>query len=41
MTYIVIKSKTVITAAIFHRALNAIAGISVLYIGAETTSLME
>jgi len=32
MTYIVIKSKSVITAAIFHGSLNAIAGISVLYL---------
>jgi membrane protease YdiL (CAAX protease family) len=32
MTYIVIKSKSVITAAIFHGTLNAIAGISILYI---------
>jgi membrane protease YdiL (CAAX protease family) len=32
MIYIVIKSKSVITAAIFHGALNAIAGIALLYI---------
>ena len=32
MTYIVIKSKSVITAAIFHGVLNAIAGIGVLYL---------
>ena len=32
MTYIVIKSKTMITAAIFHGSLNAIAGLSLLYI---------
>ena len=32
MTYIVIKSKSVITAAIFHGANNAIGGITALYI---------
>jgi len=32
MTYIVIKSKSVITAAIFHGAINAISGISILYL---------
>ena len=32
MTYIVIKSKTMITAAIFHGSLNAIAGLSLLYL---------
>ena len=32
MIYIVIKSKSVITAAIFHGANNAIAGIAVLYL---------
>ena len=32
MIYIVIKSKSVITAAIFHGANNAIAGISILYL---------
>jgi len=32
MIYIVIKSKSVITAAIFHGVNNAIAGISILYI---------
>jgi len=32
MTYIVIKSKSVITAAIYHGSVNAIAGISVLYL---------
>jgi len=32
MTYIVIKSKSVITAAIFHGSNNAIAGIVILYI---------
>jgi membrane protease YdiL (CAAX protease family) len=32
MIYIVIKSKSVITAAIFHGSLNAIAGISLLYL---------
>lgn len=32
MTYIVIKSKSVITAAIFHGTNNAIAGISALYL---------
>jgi membrane protease YdiL (CAAX protease family) len=32
MTYIVIKSKSAITAAIFHGTLNAIGGISVLYL---------
>jgi len=32
MIYIVIKSKSVITAAIFHGANNAIAGITVLYL---------
>ena len=32
MVYIVIKSKSVITAAIFHGVNNAIAGISILYI---------
>lgn len=32
ITYIVIKSKSVITAAIYHGTLNAIAGISVLYL---------
>jgi len=32
MTYIVIKSKSVITAAIYHGTINAIAGISVLYL---------
>ena len=32
MTYIVIKSKSVITAAIFHGTINAIAGITILYI---------
>jgi membrane protease YdiL (CAAX protease family) len=32
MIYIVLKSKSVITAAIFHGSLNAIAGISVLYL---------
>src|SRR5690554_464161 len=32
ITYIVIKSKSVITAAIYHGTLNAIAGIGVLYL---------
>ena len=32
MTYIVIKSKSVITAAIFHGTINAVAGISILYL---------
>jgi membrane protease YdiL (CAAX protease family) len=32
MIYIVLKSKSVITAAIFHGAINAIAGVSVLYL---------
>ena len=32
MTYITIKSKSVITASIFHGCLNAFAGITVLYI---------
>jgi hypothetical protein len=32
MIYIVIKSKSVITAAIFHGSINAIAGIGVLYL---------
>lgn len=32
MTYIVVKSKSVITAAIFHGTLNAIASISALYL---------
>jgi membrane protease YdiL (CAAX protease family) len=32
MIYIVIKSKSVITAAIFHGSLNAIAGIGILYL---------
>jgi membrane protease YdiL (CAAX protease family) len=32
MIYIVIKSKSVITAAIFHGTFNAIAGITILYI---------
>jgi membrane protease YdiL (CAAX protease family) len=32
MIYIVIKSKSVITAAIFHGSLNAIAGIGLLYL---------
>jgi len=32
MIYIVIKSKSVITAAIFHGSINAIAGISILYL---------
>ncbi len=32
MTYIVLKSHSVLTAAIFHGTLNAIAGISILYI---------
>jgi membrane protease YdiL (CAAX protease family) len=32
MIYIVIKSKSVITAAIFHGANNAISGITILYI---------
>ena len=32
MIYIVIKSKSVITAAIFHGTNNAIAGIAVLYL---------
>jgi membrane protease YdiL (CAAX protease family) len=32
MTYIVIKSKSVITAAIFHGTLNAISGITKLYL---------
>jgi len=32
MTYIVIKSKSVITAAIFHGTLNATAGIGILYL---------
>ena len=32
MAYIVIKSKSVITAAIYHGSVNAIAGISVLYL---------
>ena len=32
MAYITIKSKSVITAAIFHGCLNAIAGIDLLYI---------
>jgi membrane protease YdiL (CAAX protease family) len=32
ITYIVIKSKSVITAAIFHGTLNAISGITKLYL---------
>ncbi|MCL2231214.1 MAG: CPBP family intramembrane metalloprotease [Treponema sp.] len=32
MTYIVIKSKSVITAAIFHGSINAIAGISLIFL---------
>jgi len=32
MMYIIIKSKSVLTAAIFHGTLNAVAGISVLYL---------
>jgi ABC-type Mn2+/Zn2+ transport system permease subunit len=32
MIYIVIKSKSVITAAIYHGTLNAIAGICILYL---------
>ena len=32
MTYIVIKSKSVITAAIFHGTMNAIAGITIMYV---------
>jgi hypothetical protein len=32
MTYLVLKSKSVITAAIYHGTLNAIAGISTLYL---------
>ncbi|HCC36969.1 MAG TPA: CPBP family intramembrane metalloprotease domain-containing protein [Treponema sp.] len=32
MTYIVIKSKSVITAAIFHGSNNAIAGLAILYL---------
>ncbi|MCL2231209.1 MAG: CPBP family intramembrane metalloprotease [Treponema sp.] len=32
MTYIVIKSKSVITAAIFHGCINAIAGISLIFL---------
>jgi len=40
MVYIVIKSKSVITAAIFHGANNAIAGIAVLYVvgGSDITN---
>jgi membrane protease YdiL (CAAX protease family) len=40
MIYIVIKSKSVITAAIFHGCFNAIAGISVLYLigGSDLTN---
>jgi membrane protease YdiL (CAAX protease family) len=40
MIYIVIKSKSVITAAIFHGANNAIAGISLLYLsgGSDITN---
>ena len=32
MTYIVIKSKSVVTAAIFHGTMNAVAGICILYL---------
>jgi len=32
MTYIVIKSKSVVTAAIFHGTMNALAGICILYL---------
>jgi hypothetical protein len=32
MTYIVLKSKSVITAAIFHGTLNAISGIVLFYV---------
>jgi membrane protease YdiL (CAAX protease family) len=32
ITYIVIKSKSVITAAIFHGTMNAIAGITIMYV---------
>jgi membrane protease YdiL (CAAX protease family) len=32
MTYIVLKSRSVITAAVFHGTLNAIAGVSALYV---------
>jgi membrane protease YdiL (CAAX protease family) len=32
MTYIVIKSKSVITAAIFHGTMNAIAGITIMFV---------
>jgi len=40
ITYIVIKSKSVITAAIFHGTLNAIAGISLLFLrgGSDLTN---
>ena len=40
MIYIVLKSKSVITAAIFHGSLNAIAGVSVLYLvgGSDLTT---
>jgi len=40
MTYIVIKSKSVITAAIYHGSINAIAGISVFYLvgGSDLTN---
>jgi membrane protease YdiL (CAAX protease family) len=32
MIYIVLKSKSIITAAIFHGTINAIAGVSILYL---------
>jgi len=32
MTYMVIKSKSVITAAIFHGTINAIAGVTIIYV---------
>jgi membrane protease YdiL (CAAX protease family) len=40
MIYIVIKSKSVITAAIFHGCFNAIAGIGILYLvgGSDLTN---
>lgn len=32
ITYIAIKSKSIVTAAIFHGTLNAVAGIDVVYV---------
>ena len=40
MTYITVKSKSVITAAVFHGTLNAIAGISIVFVkgGSDLTN---